>query len=43
LIPLNNYRFALIDSLNNIVYGDKNDFIELVEHENGFAKLHPIK
>jgi hypothetical protein len=31
LIPLNNNRFAQIDSLANLFIGDKKDFVRLIE------------
>jgi WD40 repeat protein len=40
LIPLNNNRFALIDTIQNkIVHGSQDDFIRLTEHKEGFTKI----
>ncbi len=39
LIPLNNNRFALIDSLGNLIKGDKKDFIRLIEDGEGFTRF----
>ncbi len=39
LIPLNNNRFALIDSLGNLVRGNKKDFVRLTEKANGFVEI----
>lgn len=39
LVPLNNNRFALIDTLGNLIKGDKKDFIRLKENEEGFVKI----
>lgn len=39
LIPLNNNRFALIDSLGELVRGDKKDFVRLINNGTGFAKI----
>jgi len=43
LIPLNNNRLALIDTLSGIVHGDKNDFIQLLQDENGFVSFKSIE
>lgn len=43
LIPLNNNRFALIDSLNGIIYGDKTDFIRFFKDGKGFVSIKSIE
>ncbi|MFK7775432.1 MAG: hypothetical protein AB8F94_25045 [Saprospiraceae bacterium] len=44
LIPLADNEFALIDKdENEIFYGNKKDFIEIIKEENGFTTLKPIK
>ena len=42
-IPLNENRFALIDSLGNLVHGNQNDFVRLIKDENGFVEIHQIE
>ena len=39
LIPLNNNRFALIDTLGNLIRGDKKDFVRVIDDGNGFTKI----
>ena len=43
LIPLNNNRFALVDSLNGIIHGDKTDFIRLFKDGKGFVSIKSIE
>ncbi|WP_298342640.1 hypothetical protein [uncultured Algibacter sp.] len=42
LIALNNNRFALIDTLGNLIRGDKKDFVRVIDDGNGFTKIEQL-
>lgn len=42
LIPLNKNRFALVDDDRNLFFGDKEDFVKLIEMEEGFMEIKAI-